>query len=341
MAGLRQDGEARGRLRPLEEEAWLQAVVVLVADHDQEGRRHRAEFVHHVVERGAPHLHAAHGVGRPPAVMSCEAIGEELPAAQVLVLGLYTRGALGIDLGECRCALRLSIGRDLLRDPREVVLVRLLGAVAGAGGGEQAHAAGVAQAGMQAISGSTTRSRPRAATGSCRTSCGASCEDGTISPGHHLPAWPHAAIVARARRGSRGDPAHRRGRRRRADGAPCLAPVGGHRRLPKPRQVVGSRGPVRGRALGGTTDPSYRSARAGRPSRRTSLRRACTRAIDLVFTDRARHGRHRRPMRDRQRHLWKEAAAPRTRRRTILGTARTCRGPSTGRCRIRRCARAP
>src|SRR5262245_17658337 len=64
---FREEGKARGGQMLLQEQAGLDAIVVLVAAQDQCRRWYFPDRVRHGVDRGTTTLKAAHGIGRSPA----------------------------------------------------------------------------------------------------------------------------------------------------------------------------------------------------------------------------------------------------------------------------------
>ena len=64
VAGLRKHDQAGGGKRVFEEQARLDAALVLVADHDQRRGREFADAVFEIVERRPRALKAARGIGR-------------------------------------------------------------------------------------------------------------------------------------------------------------------------------------------------------------------------------------------------------------------------------------
>src|SRR5713226_3315913 len=148
VAGFRKDRKPASWNRLLQEDAGLQAVIILVADYHQRRHVNLLESVFEIVERRPARLYAAHGIGRPAIGMGGEAIGEFLPTARVLVLELHAARAERIHLREFLGALLFEIIGNLQRDAAKILLEFLLAAIAGAGDRERQRALGCAQTNM-------------------------------------------------------------------------------------------------------------------------------------------------------------------------------------------------
>ena len=84
MAGLRKERQPRRRQMLLQEQAGLDAIVVLVAADDQGRRRHFPDRLGQGVDRRPAALKAAHGVGRAPGIVPRQRRVEVGVAARVL-----------------------------------------------------------------------------------------------------------------------------------------------------------------------------------------------------------------------------------------------------------------
>ena len=116
---LGEDAEAAGRDHALEEEAGLQAVVVLVADDDQGRQGERPQLGFQSPEGRTPRLDPAHGQRRAAVRVGGEALRELAPAARVLVLELHAARTIRVYRHEGPRAVRLEAPRDLKRDARK------------------------------------------------------------------------------------------------------------------------------------------------------------------------------------------------------------------------------
>jgi len=115
VARARDDQEAGGRHGPLEEDAGIEAPVVLVADDDQQRHRELLQGRFHLPQHRPLGLQFTHGERMADRRMLGEHLGEFCEAARVLVLVSLARRAIGVARGGGRKVDRLEHLRRLAR----------------------------------------------------------------------------------------------------------------------------------------------------------------------------------------------------------------------------------
>src|ERR1700678_1619498 len=150
MAGLRKDRQSAPRDCALKKMARLKAVVILITDHYQNRRLHRAELRFEIIERGPTHLHATHRVGGATRIVLSQPVSEQTPSPWIFFLELHSRSAFSVDRSETLRAALLEIFGYLLRNPLKVILIGFFGPVARSGSNDGQQALGMTKRRVQA-----------------------------------------------------------------------------------------------------------------------------------------------------------------------------------------------
>src|SRR5882672_2483946 len=149
MPGRGHHRQPRRGADPLDEDARLEALGILVAREDKGRYFHAREAARQAIDRRAPRLYPAQRVGRAQRRMFGELFAEFAESARILVLQLHARRADLIGRYGLWRAQRLEAARHRLRVAQELGTLVGIGAVAGADYGERARHLRVAQPEMQ------------------------------------------------------------------------------------------------------------------------------------------------------------------------------------------------